>query len=170
MCLAQGPQRGDAGEARTRGPSVSSQALYHWATALPLNGFNHTVCMKSETNADTLRSLYCEYRSIKDRYEIVFFFLTHQLKPVFWGAQKKRLIETVLLSTRNICFGWEIGKIVFQYALLSGGQCEHTQYEPSLVRFSNIATLKLAYHPIGNYHLTWTFLIHPILWTFRACI
>ena len=35
MCLAQGPQRSDAGEARTRGLSVSSQALYHWATALP---------------------------------------------------------------------------------------------------------------------------------------
>ena len=35
MCLAQGPQCSDAGEARTRGPSVSSQALYHWATALP---------------------------------------------------------------------------------------------------------------------------------------
>ena len=35
MCLAQGPQRSDAGEARTRGPSVSSKALYHWATALP---------------------------------------------------------------------------------------------------------------------------------------
>ena len=35
MCLAQGPQGSDAGEARTRGPSVSSQALYHWATALP---------------------------------------------------------------------------------------------------------------------------------------
>ena len=31
MCLAQGPQRSDAGEARTRGPSVSSQALYHCA-------------------------------------------------------------------------------------------------------------------------------------------
>ena len=28
MCLAQGPQRSDAGEARTRGLSVSSQALY----------------------------------------------------------------------------------------------------------------------------------------------
>ena len=27
MCLAQGPQRSDAGEVRTRGPSVSSQAL-----------------------------------------------------------------------------------------------------------------------------------------------
>ena len=35
MCLAKGPQRSDAGEARTRGPSVSSQALYHCATALP---------------------------------------------------------------------------------------------------------------------------------------
>ena len=35
MCLAQRPQRSDAGEARTRSPSVSSQALYHWATALP---------------------------------------------------------------------------------------------------------------------------------------
>ena len=35
MCLAQGPQHSVAGEARTHGPSVSSQALYHWATALP---------------------------------------------------------------------------------------------------------------------------------------
>ena len=31
MCLAQGPQHSDAVEVRTRGPSVSSQALYHWA-------------------------------------------------------------------------------------------------------------------------------------------
>ena len=35
MCLAQKPQCSDAGEARPRGPSVSSQALYHLATALP---------------------------------------------------------------------------------------------------------------------------------------
>ena len=35
MCLAQGPQRSDAGEAQIHGPSISSQALYHWATALP---------------------------------------------------------------------------------------------------------------------------------------
>ena len=34
MCVVQGPQRSDAGEARTRGPSFSSQALYYWATAL----------------------------------------------------------------------------------------------------------------------------------------
>ena len=32
-----------------------------------------------------------------------------------------RLFETLLLSTQNICFGLEIKKIIFQYALLSGG-------------------------------------------------
>ena len=35
MCLAQGPQSSDTGEAGTPGPSVSSQAHYHYATALP---------------------------------------------------------------------------------------------------------------------------------------
>ena len=29
------------------------------------------------------------------------------------GAQKNRLIESVLLSTHNICFGLEIRKLVF---------------------------------------------------------
>ena len=36
MCLVQGPQRSDAGEARTRGPSVLSQALYNCAPFLML--------------------------------------------------------------------------------------------------------------------------------------
>ena len=40
MCLAQGPQRSDAGEARTSGPLVSSQALNHWAIALPEKVFD----------------------------------------------------------------------------------------------------------------------------------
>ena len=31
-------QRSDAGEALTRGSLVSSQALYHWATAVPRSG------------------------------------------------------------------------------------------------------------------------------------
>ena len=39
MCPAQVPQRSGAGEARTCGPSVSIQALYHWATALHFTGF-----------------------------------------------------------------------------------------------------------------------------------
>ena len=40
---------------------------------------------------------------------------------VLMGAQKNRLIETVLLSTHNICFDWGIAKIIFKYTLLSGG-------------------------------------------------
>ena len=35
------------------------------------------------------------------------------------GAQKNRLIETVFVSTHNICFGWEIRKISFCYALFT---------------------------------------------------
>ena len=37
------------------------------------------------------------------------------------GAQKNRLIETVLLSTHNMCFCREIRIIIFSYAHLSGG-------------------------------------------------
>ena len=37
MCLVQGPQHSDVDEARAPGPLVSSQALYHWATALSTN-------------------------------------------------------------------------------------------------------------------------------------
>ena len=35
------------------------------------------------------------------------------------GVQKNYLIETVLLSTHNICFGWEIRKIILNNPLLS---------------------------------------------------
>ena len=38
-----------------------------------------------------------------------------------FGAQNNRLIEAVLLSTHNICIGWEMKKIIFEYALLTGG-------------------------------------------------
>ena len=48
MCLAQWPQHSDAGEAPTRGPSVSSQALYHWATALHMRD----LAEKSKVNLD----------------------------------------------------------------------------------------------------------------------
>ena len=62
MCLAQGPQRSDAGEARTRGLSVSSQALYHWATALPLSSilslFRNEVNKFKYTRAQILDSIY----------------------------------------------------------------------------------------------------------------
>ena len=62
MCLAQGPQRSDAGEARTRGPSISSQALYHWATALPTLQFVNISWQKSHgaNHAHTLTKMISE--------------------------------------------------------------------------------------------------------------
>ena len=35
------------------------------------------------------------------------------------GAQKNCLIEIVLLSTHNICFGWEIRKIIFSMQVVT---------------------------------------------------
>ena len=47
------------------------------------------------------------------------YFLTHQSKHMtVLGVQKNRLIETVLFSTHNICFGREIRKIVFNYTFI----------------------------------------------------
>ena len=44
---------------------------------------------------------------------------------MFWVLKRtismNRLIEMVLLSTHNICFGGEIRKIIFSYAHFSGG-------------------------------------------------
>ena len=41
-------------------------------------------------------------------------------KTCVLGAQKNHLIEKILLSTHNICFGSGIRKIIFKYPLLSG--------------------------------------------------
>ena len=38
MCLTQGHNTVAAGEAQTRNPLVTSQALYHWATVLLVSG------------------------------------------------------------------------------------------------------------------------------------
>ena len=62
MCLAQGPQRSDAGEARTHGPSVLSQAPYQWATALPCY-----FKMKKKAKALGL-CFYCSYFIIFVKY------------------------------------------------------------------------------------------------------
>ena len=69
MFLAQGPQRSDAGEARTRGLSVSSQALFHWATALPSYSVTSSwasVCsvhimMVSYSVTSSWASVFCSY-------------------------------------------------------------------------------------------------------------
>ena len=50
--------------------------------------------------------------------KIVNIFLPISFNICF-GCSKGRLTETVLLSTHNICFGLEIRKLIFWYALLT---------------------------------------------------
>ena len=50
---------------------------------------------------------------------VIFSYLLGQTFVL--GAQKNRLIETVLLSTHNICFGGEMRKNIFYYTILSKG-------------------------------------------------
>ena len=55
----------------------------------------------------------------KNQRKNCYYFLTHNFFAYVLGAQKNRLIEAVLLSTHKICFGWEIRKFIFCYALLT---------------------------------------------------
>ena len=70
MCLTQGPQRSDAGEAPARGPSASSQALYHLATALPSRYLRFTGLPKKRQGAT---------RNDTKRQETFKQFLMHKM-------------------------------------------------------------------------------------------
>ena len=65
-------------------------------------------------DAANIKYLTVEMFSVK---LLIFSYSSFLTKVV--GAQKYRLIETVLLSTQNICFGWEIRKTFFCHALLT---------------------------------------------------
>ena len=71
MCLAQGQQHSDSGEARTRGLSVSSQALYHWAIALPKKMYTwilvfFTVFLKNRNISSKIkRSKVTDYAALR---------------------------------------------------------------------------------------------------------
>ena len=60
--------------------------------------------------------LYKENKNFQ--LNIVKIFLSIIFNICF-GAQRNRLIKTVLLNTHNICFGLEIRKLNFRYALLT---------------------------------------------------
>ena len=61
---------------------------------------------------------------------------------VFWV-----LNETVLLRTHNICFGLEIRKIIFSFALLSGGLVYKglMKYKPISLYFLILILLAVSY-------------------------
>ena len=69
MCLAQGPQRSGAGKARTCGPLISSQALYHRATALP----GHSLNMHAELSC-WAKGPICEF-DVRPRKKIPVFVI-----------------------------------------------------------------------------------------------
>ena len=56
--------------------------------------------------------LHHTFRLTKKKCKIVNIFLSISFN-IFFGSQKNRLIETVLLSTHNICFGWRIRNLFF---------------------------------------------------------
>ena len=86
MCLAQGPQRSDAGEPRTRDPLLLSQALYHWATALPCG-----------TSTDP-GFLHWELKSTKGVRIVNCYFFPYFLKILHenWFILSKRGFEITL--------------------------------------------------------------------------
>ena len=58
------------------------------------------------------------------------------------SAQKNRLIQTVLLSTHNICFGLEIRNLIFRYALLAKVLSSNYNISKSIVASEIISKLK----------------------------
>ena len=67
---------------------------------------------------------------IFDVFQMIFYIKSHECHlgccsritaHYVFGAQKNRIIETVLFSKHNICVFLEIRIIIFNYTLLSGG-------------------------------------------------
>ena len=96
MCLAQGPQQSDSGEAQTRGPSVSSQALCHGATSLPTNKkekkkhlFIYLFCIALFRNCNCIYNL-----SINESMSLLMYEYRTQLQHVTWLDQYRTICHT----------------------------------------------------------------------------
>ena len=94
MWLAQWPQCSDAGEARTRSPSVSSQALYHWATALPYLWYNAKYWRKQYTRVTT----FCRFW--KKAFESVSWSFIYKVIE-FFGFSKS-IISWIKTFNNNV--------------------------------------------------------------------
>ena len=72
-------------------------------------------------NSSILYQSFIELKQVQinklSERKIIIILLSICLNMCF-GAQKNRLIETVLLSTHNICFGSEIWKKYFWLRML----------------------------------------------------
>ena len=89
--------------------------------------------MKSAIKADTksryekqidglvLSTFTHRFRQMKILSVNLWIFSYSSVLTYVFGAQKSRLVETILLSTHNICFGWEIRIFFYWFALLTKG-------------------------------------------------
>ena len=99
MCLAHGPQRSDAGEARTRGPSVSSQD----STTEPLRSqhienrkrFTEVLSPRDQTNPFECSCSFTFYTSYKNGMIGHGGTLSKRAKTLYY----KNLLETYFVKT-----------------------------------------------------------------------
>ena len=73
-------------------------------------------------NICILNAWLCKGLDSKNKLSIQMLIISYLIVlPFVYGAQKNRLIETLFLSTSNICFSWKIRKLIFIFTPLSGG-------------------------------------------------
>ena len=116
MCLAQGPQRSDAGEARTRGRSVSSNYYWVWkclvfsSSAFISNAFQTAFIMEANNmNSDqTAPGSYCvQYRLSKNQADIkadITCSVMKSLKSLSLESILRKTIEGYLESVPSLTF------------------------------------------------------------------
>ena len=100
MCLGQGPQHSDAGEAWTCCPSVLSQALYHWATGLPDIPYDKTHSITLTMMSPGQWGLVWEHLWQVD-YESYLGFKNEKAKYRKWWKyvfQKKKIAHVSLMT------------------------------------------------------------------------
>ena len=79
---------------------------------------DHTLCVLKRNVSTGLDKQNFQRKIVNIFLPIIFSIFFGCIKePSHWDGSKNRLIETVLLSTHNICFGWKIRKLFFCYAL-----------------------------------------------------
>ena len=88
---------------------------------VPVNSYGHVRTVKSSALAQ-LSLVLSQVVINKIERKAVNMFLPSVLTYVL-GAQMNRLIETVLLSTHNICFGCKIRKSFFCFSILTIKVC-----------------------------------------------
>ena len=69
------------------------------------------------------------------------------------------LIQLVLLSIQNICFGWEITKLIFEYALLSEGLAHFKKPRLPALLDTYLCTFIMTLHQWDKLHnhMDWQF-------------